>query len=373
MTADSKTGSAFDYASVVRDPVKRTPPYQPAPPPAERPVRLIKLDMNESPYGPSPKTRQALADFTETNRYPDFAQANLCQAFGNYLGWPGDQIICGAGLDDVLVTLINTIVQTGDEVIISEPTFGVYREFISLAGGVTINAPLAPGFQMDADTVLAAVSPRTKLIIICTPNNPTGNAFPVDVVETIVANAGCLVAIDEAYAEFNGSSYIRLMDRHPNVVILRTMSKFACLAGMRVGYGAFPAGLMPYVGVTAPAFHNVSMISRAAAMASLDDLPYLQGVVARIVADREQLAVQLRELPGVEPIPSSTNFLLVKLPVEDAGPVVKELASRGVLVRHFGRPELGLKPYLRVTIGNTDENEIFLAELADILSQGEPS
>ncbi|MEA2513922.1 MAG: histidinol-phosphate aminotransferase, partial [Thermomicrobiales bacterium] len=253
---------------------------------------------------------------------------------------------------------------------VSEPTFGVYRTLVALHSGRIVDAPLTPDFVLDADRVLSSVTERTKLIIVCTPNNQTGNVLDPATVERIVAEAPCLVAIDEAYAEFAGTTHLPLMDRYPNVIILRTMSKFAGLAGMRVGYGIFPTELMPYLQTAVPPFHNVTLASTAAVVASLDDLPYLQGVVARITADRDALADNLRELPGVAPLPSATNFLLVRLPVEDAAPVVQELARRGILVRHFGKPELGIRDCLRVTIGTTEENELFLAALADILAEG---
>jgi histidinol-phosphate aminotransferase len=227
---------------------------------------------------------------------------------------------------------------------------------------------LTTDFALDPDRVLNAVTDRTKLIIICNPNNPSGNSFSADAIERIVAEAPCLVGIDEAYSEFAGKTYLPLMDRYPNVAILRTMSKFAGLAGMRVGYGIFPPALMPFLLTVVPAFHNLTLASTKAVLTSLDDLPHLNGVVARINADREALADNLRELPGVTPLPSDTNFLLVRMPTDDASPIVKELAQRGVHVRFFGKPELGLRDCLRVTIGTTEENEIFLNELADILS-----
>jgi histidinol-phosphate aminotransferase len=360
----------FDVAAFVRPVVRSVPSYVPAKAPAAAPRRIIKLDMNESPYGPSPKARAALAAFAETHRYPTFDAGPVREALSRYTGAPADQIVCGAGLDDVLNTLAHAMIDPGDEAVISEPTFGVYRSLVSLHGGQVVDAPLTPAFELDADRVLAAVNARTKLIIICTPNNPTGNALDPAAVERIVAEASCLVAIDEAYAEFAGTTHLPLMDRYPNVTILRTMSKFAGLAGMRVGYGIFPAALMPYLHTVTPPFHNVTLASTAAVVASLDDLPYLNGIVARINADREALANNLRELPGVMPLPSATNFLLVRLPVDDAGPIVQELARRGILVRHFGRPELGIRDCLRVTIGTTEENEIFLAELAAVLSDG---
>ncbi len=358
----------FDPRLSIRESLRDLPTYVPSRPEAQ-PERIVRLDMNESPYGPSPKALAALQGFTDTHRYPDFGQSALRAALSAYTGVPADRIVAGAGLDDVLTTLATLVLEPGDEVVISEPTFGVYRIMVALHGGVTVDAPLGPGFTLDPDRVLAAIGPRTKLVIVCTPNNPTGNELDPAAVERICAGAPCIVAIDEAYAEFGSTSYIPFVDRFPNVIVARTMSKFAGLAGMRVGYGLFPASLAPYLPRVTPPFHNVAVASAAAAIASLDDLDYLRGVVQRIIAGREQLADQLRELPGVEPLPSSTNFLLVRLPVQDAGPVVAELAKRGVMVRHFGRPELGIRDCLRVSVGTTGEHEIFLQELADILSE----
>ena len=371
MTATPTTTTAgFDAESLLRDAVRALPSYVPSRPEA-LPERLIRLDMNESPYGPSPKARAVLASFDQTHRYPDFAQTRLRAALSAYTGVPAEQIVAGAGLDDVLTTLCNLVIDHGDEIVISEPTFGVYRVLASLHGARAVDAPLTSDFRLDPDRVLAAIGPRTKFVIVCTPNNPTGNPLDEAAVARICAGAPCLVVIDEAYAEFAGTSYIVFMDRYPNVMIGRTMSKFAGMAGMRVGYGLFPKALVPHLAHATPPFHNVSVASAEAVIASLDDLDYLRGIVARIVADREALADQLRELSGVTPIPSATNFLLVRLPVEDAGPTVQALAHRGVLVRHFGRPELGIRDCLRVTIGTTEENETFLQALQDVLAEGQ--
>lgn len=360
----------FDPAHTVRGAVRDLPSYIPSRP-QELPTRLIRLDMNESPYGPSPKTRAALADFETTNRYPDFGQSRLIAALSGYSGVTAEQIIAGAGLDDVLTSLANLIIDPGDEAIISEPTFGVYRVIVSLRGGVTVNVPLTEDFQLDPAAMLAAVTERTKLIVICSPNNPTGNLLDPVAIEQICANVNCLVAIDEAYAEFAGVSHIPLMDQYRNVAVFRTLSKFAGLAGMRVGYGLFPRVLVPFLRHVTPAFHNVSVASSIAAIASLDDLDYLREGVAKIVADRDALSDQLRELPGVKPFESQTNFILMRLPVENTAPVVVELARQGILVRHFSNPALGLVDCIRVSVGTTEENETFLTALSSILaSQG---
>ncbi len=367
MGSGTSTRRSFDPEAMVKSAVRSMGKYQRQAPPERQPDRNVRLDWNESPHGPSPRARAALAEFERYHRYPEFDAASLRTALAAYLGSDADQIMVGAGLDDVLNTLAMLVLEPGDRVIISEPTFGVYRPLFSSHGAEVLDVPLAPGWQLDVDAILDAVTDRTKMIIVCNPNNPTGNLFDEADIERICAEAPCIVVIDEAYAEFAGVNHVSLMEKYPNVAVMRTMSKFAGLAGMRVGYGAFPAGVVDYAMQVMPAFCNVSTAASAVAIASLEDLDYLQGVTNRIIADREALAGRLREIPGVEPMPSATNFMLVKLPVEDGGPVVAELANRGVFVRHFGRPDMGLIPYLRVSIGTTEENDIFANELEDIL------
>lgn len=361
--------TTFDPAKLVRPAVHHLPVYQRQPPPENAPERQIRLDWNESPYGPSPAVEETLRNALAHNRYPEFDAWALREALGAYVGAPAAQVIAGAGLDNVIETILLLLIEPGDRVIISNPTFGVYDVLIKAFGGVTVDVPLTAGFNLNVDGILAAVDDRTKLIIICNPNNPTGNLFPAADIERIIAEAPCLVAVDEAYAEFAGTTYLPLMEQAPNLAILRTMSKFAGLAGMRVGYGIFPESLMPYMGRVMPGFCNVSVAATAAAIASLGDRRYNEQTVMRILADREALANHLREMPGVEPFASATNFLLVKLPVENAGPVVARLAEKGVFVRHFGNPAWGITNCLRVSIGSPEENEIFAAELEDALRE----
>jgi len=357
----------FDPSSVVRGPVQAKSSYVPSPRDERHAEHMVRLDMNESPYGPSPKAQAAIAAFVTTHRYPDFDQWALRDAIAEYTSVTPEQIFCGAGADDVLNLLAQATLDAGDNIVISEPTFGVYRMQATLRGADTIDVPLVDDFQLNVDGILAAVDDRTKYVIICTPNNPTGNDLRREDIDRIVQEAPCLVVIDEAYSEFAGVSYADYPDRFQNVVVFRTMSKFAGMAGMRVGYAIVPKAMAPHMENIVQPCHNVSFVSSEAAIASLNDLEYLRGIVASIVASRDELAANLREIPGVEPYPSSTNFLLVKLPVEDAAPVVQELRNRGILVRNFSSPGLGLQRCLRVTIGLPEENERFLRELADIL------
>ncbi|MDP9366193.1 MAG: histidinol-phosphate transaminase [Chloroflexota bacterium] len=364
MAQVTEVRGAFDAEAIIRPAVRALPVYTREEPAAGR-TPVVRLDWNESPYGPSPKARAALASFDAFHRYPEIDAITLRRALGRYVGAPAERVVVGAGLDDVLNTLAALLIDPGDRVVISEPTFGVYRPLFTLHGADVLDVPLAADFSLDADAVVAAADPRTKLVVVCNPNNPTGNLFPREAVERVIAGVGCLVAIDEAYAEFAGVAHLPLMDRFPNVAVLRTLSKFAGLAGMRVGYGVFPASLMPRLLAVMPAFGNVGAASAAAAIASLDDLDVLDGVVARIVADRDRLASVLRRIPGVEPYPSRTNFLLVRLPVPSSAPVVARLATDGVQVRHFGRPDL--VDCLRVTVGTPEENRLFVQALTAAL------
>lgn len=371
MSQSVASRTTFDPAKLVRSAIHHLPHYAREGAPAVKPAREIRLDWNESPYGPSPKALAAVAALAAHNRYPEFDAWELREAIGRYAGVPADRIVAGAGLDNVLETLMYLLIEPGDRVIISEPTFMVYELLVRGHGGEAVDVPLHPDFALDADGILAAIDQRTKLILICNPNNPTGNLFDPAAVARIVADAPCLVAIDEAYAEFAGASHLASMDEAPNLAILRTLSKFAGLAGARVGYGVFPESLMPYLLRVMPGFCNVSAAATAAAIAALADHEYNRATVHRIVGDREALADRLRAIPGVDPLPSATNFLLVRLPVDNAGPVVRELANRGVYVRHFGNPAFGIADCLRVSIGTPEDNAVFADELESILSARE--
>ncbi|MGC4193296.1 MAG: histidinol-phosphate transaminase [Thermomicrobiales bacterium] len=331
--------------------------------------RTARLDWNESPFGLSPKAQAAKDAYDSGNRYPDYMQAPLREALSAYTGVAVDRIIPGAGLDDVFQTLAMLVIEPGDEVIIHEPTFGVYRSLFSLNGASIVNVPLgpAPDFALNVDGIIGAVTERTKLVIVCQPNNPTGHLFPREDVERIVSSVPCLVAIDEAYAEFSGTSHLDLADTYDNVIALRTLSKFAGLAGYRVGYGIFPQWSVPYLANVAPPFFNISAISSAIAAASLADLDVLNERLAQLLAERNQLAANLEELPGVHVYPSATNFILVDLPVESSEGLLKDLAERRIFVRRFGQPDHHLGHCLRISIGSPEDNRMVLDAITELL------
>ncbi|MDQ3539555.1 MAG: histidinol-phosphate transaminase [Chloroflexota bacterium] len=358
----------FSPEKMVRAHIEPVRGYTPGASPAMDPS-AIRLDWNESPFGLSPKAQAVYDSFRSGNRYPDFSQSRLTHALAAYVETTADRIVAGAGLDDVFTTTAITLIDPGDEVIISDPTFGVYRSLFGLHGATMIDVPLgpAPDFTLDAEGIVAAVSDRTKLIIICNPNNPTGTMYEKGCIERIVSRVRCVVAIDEAYAEFSGTTHLDLADHYPNVILFRTMSKFAGLAGYRVGYGVFPEALLPWIRRAAPAFYNLSAIATEVAIASLDDLEHVRNNVALLISERGRLQRELNAMPGVQAYHSAANFLLMRLPVDDATAVHEALARDRVFVRRFADPGYGLRQCLRVSIGTPDQNDAFLHHLQTAL------
>jgi histidinol-phosphate aminotransferase len=326
----------------------------------------VRLDFNENPFNLSPRARQAYEAFIDGNRYPPFAQDNLVAALAGYAGADASRIIAGAGLDDVFATLAIATIDAGDEVIISDPTFGVYRNLFEVHGASIVDVPLgpAPGFELDVDGIIAAANERTKLVIICNPNNPTGTLFSKDDIRKIIENVDTLVAIDEAYAEFSGRYHLDLANEYPNVVVLRTLSKFAGLAGFRVGYGIFPEPLMPWIRRAAPAFYNVSGVANAVAIASLADVDHLMENVALLNRERDRLREDLNAIPGIEAFESSANFILFRFPPDSEAAIDAALAARNVFIRRYKGT---LAAFIRVSIGSPEENAIFLDAMREAL------
>ena len=262
------------------------------------------------------------------------------------------------------------LLSPGDEVLIPAPDYPLWTAAVSLSGGKPVHylCDEQAGWFPDVDDIRRKISPRTKAIVVINPNNPTGNLFSLDEIERVVEAVDCPVAIDEAYAEFSGIDHLDLARKYPNVIILRTLSKFAGLAGIRVGYAIFPEDMAPYVAAAVPAFANISALSAEIAIACLQDLDYLSANRDEQVSERERVTALLNEIPGVTAYPSATNFVMFDVPGDDATPVLDALKERHIYVRHYGNPEWGLGGHLRVSIGLPEENTAFLTALEEIIT-----
>lgn len=266
-----------------------------------------------------------------------------------------ERVLVGAGSTELIDATLRAFVRAGDEVILPWPTWPVYRRRLQALEAQIVEVPLVAGercFAFDVDALLAAVTPRTKLIAVCTPNNPTGNSLPLEDVRRI-AEAGPLLLVDAAYAEFDADVDLStLVEESERVVLTRTFSKAYCLAGLRVGYALGAAEVLDYVGRFVVPGSSVSTASLHAALAALEDEGYHRRQVERIRAERERVLAGLRAT-GLRAFDSRANFVAVG--VEDARSFTRTLLERRIVVRAMD------DRLVRITIGRAEENDALLA------------
>lgn len=327
--------------------------------PDDFPGRVIKLDANENNYGASPRVREALARFERHHIYPDAAQSELRRGLAEYTGLSAENIVAGAGSDQLIDLLIRLFCAPGEEIVNLPPTFAMFSFYAGLQGVRVVSVPRDGHFQIDVAGGKKAVTATTKLIFIANPNNPTGTLASEDVIQEILA-LGVPTVVDEAYYEFTGKTFASQVGKIPNLMVLRTFSKWAGLAGLRVGYGLFPvrvAGMLH--AVRDP--YNVNMAALVAARESLKDAEFLREKVRLIVAERARLYGELEHFSWLKAYPSQANFILCKVLRGEAGALQAELEARGILTRHFSSP--GIENCLRFSVGRPEENDILLGEL----------
>ncbi|HEY56162.1 MAG TPA: aminotransferase class I/II-fold pyridoxal phosphate-dependent enzyme, partial [Dehalococcoidia bacterium] len=269
---------------------------------------VIKLDANENPYGCSPKVNRALEACPDLNIYPDAAQTELRKLLAGYTGVGVERIVAGSGSGDLIDLLLRLLIEPGDEVVACVPAFSMFRFSTRMYGGRLVEVPRDKDFSVTVSAVKAAISKKTKLILLDNPNNPSGNVTPQpDIME--IADIGLPLLVDEAYVEFSGETVLPIVSQYQNLMVLRTFSKWAGLAGLRVGYGIFPPEMAAYL-MTIKLPYNVNVAAIVAVRESLNDIDYLMGNVRAIIAERERLLAELRKLRFLTPYPSQANFIL---------------------------------------------------------------
>ena len=325
--------------------------------------QVLKLDANENPYGPSPRVAKALADYQGYHIYTDPQQRRVREALASYAGTTPDRIVAGVGSDEIIDLLLRLFVGPGDRVVQCVPTFGMYASFVYLVGGELVSVPRNETFDIDVDRIQQAAQDGAKVLFLVSPNNPTGNLVDEATVLHLL-ELDLVVVVDEAYYEFSGSTVASLVSRYPNLVVLRTFSKWAGLAGMRLGYGIMDAAVAERLMVIKPPY-NLSVTAEVALLASLEDKELLLSRVQTIVQERDQLFGQLQRLNGLVPIPSHANFILCRLSEGKGRQVHQELARRGMVVRYYDTPLL--RDYIRVSVGLPHQNRALVEALETIL------
>ena len=325
--------------------------------------RLIKLDGNENPYGCSPKVKKALLEYPFYHIYPDSEQRELRQALQSYVGAPFESIIAGSGSDELIEFVMRLFIDPGDRVINCVPTFGMYQFSTDAWGGRVTTVPRNANFGVDIAEVKKAAGKGAKVIFVASPNNPSGNVTPREDILQLL-DLPTVVVLDEAYYEFSQKTLVPLVRDHDNLIVLRTFSKWAGLAGLRVGYGVFPDKIAKHLLRIKPPY-NVNAAAQVAALESLKDLDYLQSTVKAIVAERQRLFDKLAAFPKLRLWPSEANFILCSVVNHDAQSIYHELRRRGILIRYFNTPIL--KNYIRISVGKPGHTDALVAALSDIL------
>lgn len=327
--------------------------------------RAIKLASNENPIGPSPKALAVLQDTALTlNRYPDGGAYWLRGALAERWKVAPEQVILGNGSDEILGLLARTFLAPGDEAVMADQTFVIYKMEVTAAHGVSILVPLKDG-RHDLPSMARAVTDRTRLLFVCNPNNPTGTMVSAAEVDRLMAAVPdhVVVVFDEAYYEYVRSEEfpdsVAFVKQGRHAIVLRTFSKIYGLAGLRIGYGITTPAITSYLNRVRPPF-NANSLAQRAALAALSDEEHVAKSRALNQTEMERVRAGLVSL-GFSPLPSETNFLYFDAG-QDGRRMFEALLREGIIVRHIEGP------MLRVTIGLPEENQAFLAALKKVLA-----
>lgn len=330
--------------------------------------RVLKLASNENPLGPSPKALAALRSAArDAHRYPDGGSTFLKEKLAAHCGVSVDRLVLGNGSDEIIVLALRALVEPGEEVVVADPTFLIYKLAATAVGAKVVTVPLK-GMRYDLAAMRRAVTPSTKMIFIANPDNPTGTYVTREEVDDFLSGLpeDVVVFFDEAYYEFardlrDYPRTLSLLDRRP-VIISRSFSKAYGLAGARVGYGIASAELVSYLERVREPF-NVNRLAQAAACAALGDQAFLKRTLALTEEGRDTLSRELSRL-GLGVVPSAANFVLFDC-LSPARGVFEALLARGIIVREMSA--WGLPRFIRVTVGRPQDNRAFLRALKAVL------
>lgn len=321
--------------------------------------QLVKLDANENLYGPHEAVLEAIRN-APFHIYPDPGQAALRESIAGYVGVESENIVAGTGADDLLDILIRLTMPRA--IAIPTPTFGMYGFLAKVSRANPIEVPRRPNFDLDVVAIGHAVQQGAGVVFLTSPNNPTGNPVNRAELEAICA-LDTLVVVDEAYIEFGGETVVPMIAEHPNLVVLRTFSKWAGLAGLRVGYSVSNPVLAAHM-MALKQPYNVNVAADAGARAAIAHFAEIKETIASLVAERDRMATLCAELGWLAPLPSQANFVLFAVEGRKASDVASALRAKGVLVRYYDRPDLA--NYIRISAGRPEDTDRLLAALRAI-------
>lgn len=358
----------------IRAHLESLPPYTPIEPfevlsgrLGRSPDQIIKLDANENPYGLLPVVREALGGLDFPHIYPDPESRALRTSLAEFTHVPAEYLLAGSGADELIDLLMRVFLEPKDCILSCPPTFGMYAFDAALNAARCIEVPRRADFSLDLEAIRKAVETyRPKMFFITSPNNPDGSVIDLKTMDELLS-LPTLIVLDEAYIEFAGEnlgaslSRIREVPSRENLVVLRTFSKWAGLAGLRIGYGAFPLWLMPTLWKSKQPY-NINVAASVAAQISLEHVDQLEEVVLRLKNERTRLFAALQGIPFLKPYPTQSNFILCRVVERDAAELKTKLAEEhGIFVRYFNKP--GLRDHIRISVGKPQDTDMLLRAL----------
>jgi histidinol-phosphate aminotransferase len=351
--------------ALIKPAVKAQPAYT-----LDTPAPRIKINQNESPYDVPADLKRAIVERALAmpwHRYPEFTPTALLERLATHFGWTGSGMMAGNGSNELIQATLTVALDGGDVVVAPAPTFSLYRLMTNVLGGRYVPVPLGPEFTFDADALVqTAVEERAKVVVLTSPNNPTGTLAPAEIVPRLLEATDALILCDEAYQEFGGPSWIPLLRESSRVVVVRTFSKAMGLAGMRFGVGLAHPEMAAQIG-KAKLPYNVNQVTLAAAETVLDNYGRCQAIVDELIATRNRFVLGLNGVSGLTPYPTAANFVLVRVRAMPARQLYQRLLTEhGILVRDVSG-SVDLHECLRISIGSPAEMDETLAALKAIL------
>eukprot|EP00039_Didymoeca_costata_P028177 m.20251 g.20251 ORF g.20251 m.20251 type:complete len:603 (-) comp6786_c0_seq2:959-2767(-) len=332
--------------------------------------KLVKLNANENVYGAPKKALEALQT-ADHSVYPDPTQSKLREALAKLHSTHGvkpQNVVAGAGSDDILDVILRTVCPSA--VVTSTPTFGMYSFLANVAGIKIVNVPRLPDFKVDVDAVSSAIKEnKATVCFLASPNNPTGTILPNSDIEKLLKE-DCLICVDEAYADFCDFTALDLFQKHENLVICRTFSKWSGLAGLRLGYGiAYPEIISTMMAIKQP--YNVNTAAEAAGLVALEHRESIMVTVNALRSEKDRMYDCIKqEISWLEPVPSDANFVLLKVTGGlSAHKVYEELRRAGIIIRYFGSQGGDLSSFIRISAGKPSDTDAVLSELKKIGSK----
>lgn len=320
------------------------------------PKKIVKLASNENPFGPSSQVLRTVKNNLHTIAlFPDpVSIRKLKETISRQIRIPVKNIVLGAGSDGVFDALSKVLIDKGDNTIIPIPTFSMYEFVTRVAGGKPILIQRNKDFSIPTSKILNAINKRTRLLFLCSPNNPSGNLIPKEEIKKILASTQCYVLVDEAYIEYAepGSSVVDLFKRYQNLIITRTFSKVYGLANLRIGYGILPEDLLKDYEKTNLPFFTSSLAVKAAKTA-MEDKEYTRKIIRLNTQGRKYIEKNI----GFRVYPSQSNFVLVDVSPLGAKEIVFELQKQGIILRNARSFGLGMESFIRISVGTMGQNK----------------